>query len=205
MTPPADRSRRDALLEGATRAVSVHGLAATTAAIAAEAGVATGTLFVYFETKTRLLDQLYLSLKTEMGKVATEGLVPAASPRKQLHHLWSRWIGWAVEMPEKRRALAHLEVADEVSEETRQALEPAFAAAVETLDHCREGGPMQDLPSAFVLRFLNAIADTTIDDLIEHPGPGLAAEDPRSRLTFDAMWRALSGGDERRKGEDHEL
>lgn len=38
-----------------------------------EAGVSNGSLFVYFDTKSVLLNELYLALKTEMAAAATAG------------------------------------------------------------------------------------------------------------------------------------
>jgi AcrR family transcriptional regulator len=51
------------ILEAATRVLATEGLSATTASIAREAGVANGSLFMYFETKTELFNQLYVRLK----------------------------------------------------------------------------------------------------------------------------------------------
>ncbi len=186
-------AHRSALLAAATRVIAAHGLGASTAAIAKEAGVSTGTLFVHFTSKAVLVDRLYLHLKSEMGRVAADGLPAAASPREQLDHLWTRWVGWATDAPEKRRALAQLDVAEDVTDDTRAALHQEFAGTAAILEACRAGGPMHDVPLAFVLRLIDAIADATIDELLEHPGPGSPVEDPRTRTAFEAVWRAIAG------------
>jgi AcrR family transcriptional regulator len=67
--------------------------------IAKEAGVANGSLFTYFETKTELFNQLYLELKTEMASAAMKDLPMDAEPRAQLLHLWQHWMNWAVSYP----------------------------------------------------------------------------------------------------------
>ena len=180
-------AHRLALLEAATRVFAAEGLGASTASIAREAGISTGTLFVYFETKTALVNELYVVLKGAMGRAATEGLHVEASPREQLGSMWDRWIAWAVDDPDRRRALAHLGVAEDLSDGSRLAAQTAYAGIAEVLEQVVVGGPMREVPLRFVSTLMSAIADATIDDLIAHPDP----TGTRSGLAFEAMWRAL--------------
>src|SRR5271154_2000042 len=98
--------RRHAILMAATRVIGAQGLGAPTALIAQEAGVSNGSLFTYFDTKAKLLNELYLELKAEMASSAVDGLPAGAELREQFFHIWSNWMSWAVSNPEKRRALA---------------------------------------------------------------------------------------------------
>jgi AcrR family transcriptional regulator len=70
MSRPKISDKRIAILNAATRTIFVRGLGASTAGIAKEAGVATGSLFNYFDTKTDLLNELYLELKREIVSAA---------------------------------------------------------------------------------------------------------------------------------------
>jgi AcrR family transcriptional regulator len=70
MSRPKSDEKRSAILDAATRIIVTQGLSAPTAGIAKEAGVANGSLFTYFETKTDLFNQLYLELKIEMASAA---------------------------------------------------------------------------------------------------------------------------------------
>ncbi len=172
--------------------IAVQGLTVSTATIAKQAGVSAGTLFNTFESKSLLVNQLYVSLKAEMGRATSGGLPAEAGPRDQLRHVWDRWVGWATGTPEKRRVLAQLDVAEDITAESRDAAHQALSGMGELLERCRAGGPMQNVPLRFVLRILSSIADATIDDLIDRPGPGSATDDPRSSAAFDAIWRALA-------------
>lgn len=86
MSRPRSDEKRKALLEAATRIIVTQGLSAPTAGIAKEAGVANGSLFTYFETKSDLYNQLYLELKVERAKAALKDLDPGIEHRKQLFH-----------------------------------------------------------------------------------------------------------------------
>ena len=67
MARPRNEDRRNAILSAATRVIASQGLGAPTAGIAKEAGVSNGSLFVYFDTKATLLNELYVALKAING------------------------------------------------------------------------------------------------------------------------------------------
>ena len=169
--------------------IASQGLGAPTATIAKEAGVSNGSLFLYFDTKATLLNELYVGLKTEMGAAAVDGLGTESEPREQVRHMWTQWMRWATANPEKRRALAQLDVADEITAESHQAVRQALSGIAELLERSRAHGPIQDAPLGFVLILANALADATIDAMSREP----AEADARSRVAFDALWRVLAG------------
>lgn len=189
MARPRSADRRHAILAAATRVVASQGLGAATAAIAKEAGVSNGSLFLYFETKSTLLNELYVALKTEMGTAAVQGLPETSSPRERVRHMWTQWLGWATANPDKRRAVAQLEVADEITAESHRIVHEAQAGMAELLERSREDGPVQDVPLSFVLIITGAIADATMDAMIREPSEAAA----RSAVAFDAVWRVLAG------------
>src|ERR1700710_931004 len=112
MARPRSTDRRNAILSAATQVIAVQGLGASTAAIAKAAGVSNGSLFLYFDTKATLLNELYVELKTEMGAAAVDGLPVAGGMREQVRQLCNQWLRWATSFPEKRRTLAVLDIAD---------------------------------------------------------------------------------------------
>jgi AcrR family transcriptional regulator len=176
-------------LSAATRVIAAQGLGAATAAIAKEAGVSNGSLFVYFDTKAALLNELYVSLKTEMTAAATAGLDAGGEPREQVRRMWTQWVRWATSNPEKRRALAQLEVADDITADSHRTVRAAFRGIADLLERSRASGPMQDAQLGFVLALTNAIAETTIDAVIREPTEAGAL----SSVAFDAIWRVLAG------------
>jgi len=174
-------------MSAATRVIAAQGLGAATALIAKEAGVSNGSLFTYFDTKADLLNQLYLELKTDMGAAALGGL-PDGGVREQMLHMWSRWLHWAAAYPEKRRALAQLDVSDEISALTHRAASQGMTGIAVILERSRENGPMRDVPLAFVVVLANSLAETTIDFIISDP----ANAEAHGRTGFDALWRMIA-------------
>jgi AcrR family transcriptional regulator len=187
MPRPKSDDKRSSILEAATRIIVTQGLSAPTAGIAKEAGVANGSLFTYFETKTDLFDQLYLELKTEMASTAMKGLPIGAEPREQLWNLWQRWMNWAVAYPEKRRALAQLSVSDEISPETRAASHKTMAGVAGLLEHLRSSGPMRKAPMGFVVAIMNSVAEATIDFMTQDSSHARK----HCKEGFEALWRVM--------------
>jgi len=64
----------------------------TMAAIAREAGLATGTLYVYFKSKEELLTGLYEQAKTETAASLMQGDDPGAPFRSRFQRMWTNWL-----------------------------------------------------------------------------------------------------------------
>jgi AcrR family transcriptional regulator len=187
MARPLSDEKRSALMSAGTRVIATQGLAAQTAAIAREAGVASGSLFTYFETKKVLFNELYLVLKAEMASAALKSLPRNASIRKQLFSVWSNWMHWAITDPDKRRALAQLSVSEEITPETRAASRKHTAGIAELLEQCRAAGPMCEASMGFLVSVMNSLAETTMDFMLQDPKNA----EKHCQLGFEALWRIL--------------
>jgi AcrR family transcriptional regulator len=188
MPRPKSDDKRSAILDAATRIIVTKGLGAPTMGIAKEAGIANGSLFTYFATKTDLFNQLYLELKTEMASAAMKDFPEGAELRDQLFHIWRNWMHWAVSFPEKRRALAQLGVSDEITQATRMAGHKTMAKIAELMERSRSNGPMRDAPRSFVVAIMNSLAEATMDYMVEDPKNAKK----HCKVGFDALWRVLA-------------
>ena len=188
MARPKSDDKRNAILAAATRVIVTQGLSAPTAVIAREAGVANGSLFTYFETKTELFNQLYLDLKIGMGSAVLEGLPAGGELREQFFHIWSNWMRWAVSNPEKRRALAQLGISEDLTPATRAAGHKTMAGIAGLMERGRAHGAMRNAPMAFVAAIMNSLAETTMDFMLQDP----AHAKKHCKVGFDALWRILA-------------
>jgi len=188
MARPRSEDKRNAILAAATRVIVTHGLSASTAMIAQEAGISNGSLFTYFETKADMFNQLYLELKAGMASAALEGLPARGELHEQFFHIWSNWMNWAVSNPEKRRALAQLGVSDEITPETRAAGHKTMAGFRELLERSRANGSMREAPMGFVVAIMTSLAEATMDFMVQNPDNG----DKHCKVGFDALWRVLA-------------
>lgn len=187
MARPRSEDRRNAIMAAATQIIAAQGLGAPTALIAKAAGVSNGSLFTYFETKTDLLNQLYIELKRELGTVAVDGFPTGEGPREQLAHVWAGWLRWATTHPEKRRALKHLNVAEEVGMSSREIVRCGFGEITSLIESARENGPMHAAPYGLFAAFMSAIAEATVDFILLDPDNAEA----HRQTSFDALWRMI--------------
>jgi AcrR family transcriptional regulator len=188
MARPKSEDKRNAIMEAATRVIVAKGLSGPTATIAQEAGISNGSLFTYFQTKTELFNQLYLELKNDMVAAALAGFPETADLKKQAAHVWSNWVSWATQNPDKRRAIALLGVSDEISQETRMAASRAGAGLAELVERLRSIGPLRNTSMVFAGAIMNSLAETTMDFMINDP----TNAKKHSKAGFEAFWRAIS-------------
>jgi AcrR family transcriptional regulator len=188
MARPRSEDKRNAIMTAAVHVIVTQGLSAPTAVIAKEAGVANGSLFTYFETKTVLFNQLYLDLKEGMASAAMANLPAGAGLREEFLQVWSNWMRWALANPEKRRALALLGMSDDITPASRAAGHKTMAGIANLMERGRAHGAMRDAPMAFVAQLMNAMADATMDFMVSDP----AHAEAHSAMGFEALWRILT-------------
>lgn len=123
-----------------------------------------------------------------MAAAALKDLPTEAEHREQLLRLWQHWMNWAVRYPEKRRALAQLDVSDEITPETRAAAHKTMAGIAELLKHIRDNGPMRKVSMGFVVAIMNSIAETTIDFMAQEPTHARK----HCKDGFEALWRVVA-------------
>lgn len=188
MARPRSDEKRSAIVDAAIRAIATQGLGAPTAVIAKAAGVSNGALFTYFETKTALLNHLYLELKADMAVATLTDLPVDADLRSQMRHVWDGWLRWAATAPEKRRALGLLTVSHDITPATQEAASEAYAGLATLLDQSRANGPLRDAPRMFVATLVMAVVNATIDYMAADPDN--AAQ--HAEAGFGALWQMIS-------------
>lgn len=187
--------KREALLAAALRLIARSGLHATpTSAVARGAGVAAGTLYLYFPSKEALINALYLRLVEEQHRAATSGLASAESmPADPRDALWRSWHGlarWHLDHPEASRVMQQCRTAGVLTAETRDAEGRARDAGLADFRDAIARGALRDLP----VQAFWALYAGPIFTLAEGQGEGDATEavtDAVLRATFDGVCRGV--------------
>jgi AcrR family transcriptional regulator len=90
---PKDDNKLQAIATATFTLVERNGLSGLTMpAIAREAGVATGTLYVYFKSKDELLTALYEHAKTSTAACMMDRDNPSAPFRSRFQRMWLNWL-----------------------------------------------------------------------------------------------------------------
>ena len=92
----------------------------STASISQEAKVATGTLFLYFDSKEELVNELYLECKTEFAAYVEEGVWDKPSFKTRLKHIWERGTEWCLNNTEKMQFMTQFSSSPYITKLTRE-------------------------------------------------------------------------------------
>ena len=130
-----------------------------TSRIAKHAGVATGTLFNYFESKEVLIDEVYLELKRGWFSHILDGFPQNGDVKEILEHVWFRNIDWAVNNSVHSQLLQQLKLSNLVSVETQRSQEEEWASMVTIL----QDGFAQGLFADISIEYFAAIYVASIE------------------------------------------
>jgi AcrR family transcriptional regulator len=185
---PRSEDKRDAILAAATELVAAQGLGAATARIAKLAGVAEGTLFIYFANKDELLNQLYLEIKAGLHAAMMAGYPADGSLAARGRHAWDGYIDWAVAFPSKRKAMMQLAVSDRITDSSKEIGRSGFRELEALLAESFAAGALKDQPIAFGAAIMEALADMVMGFIAREPDRAAHYK----RIGFEAFWRAIS-------------
>jgi AcrR family transcriptional regulator len=114
--------KRQAILDAAIRVIARSGLHDTPiSAIAREAGVAAGTLYLYFSSKEAMINALYLEVLEERDRAIGVGGKAAeqVSARDGFWDFWSALARWYLDFPDHASLLHQCQTSSILTQETR--------------------------------------------------------------------------------------
>ena len=188
MARPKSQEKRNAILAAAIELIAGQGLSIPTSKIAQVAGVAEGTLFTYFETKERLLNDLYLELKHEEREEMTRDYPVHASLKDRARHLWDKYVGLGITHPSKYKVVTQLSISDHINEQTRRLGVEGYETLSTMLQECFTCGALKDQPSEFGMALLLSMMNMTIEFILQHPSEA----DRFCDAGFSAFWNAVT-------------
>jgi AcrR family transcriptional regulator len=160
-----------------------HG--ASMSAVAAEAGVATGTAYVHYPSKDELVLAAYLELKRELGEAALGDVDPSAPVDERFRSIWLNLHAYLAADPDRARFLVQVDsspYATTAHERAMEVIDDPLVTAAGVPDLAARLAPfpflvLYDLGLGPAVRL--AASDVTLpaDDLV--------------RLA-DACWRAIT-------------
>ena len=189
----ASPDKREAILAAALHLIAKLGLhAAPMSAVAREAGVAAGTLYLYFPSKEAMINALYLevledrdrSMAADAEGARRDGAIGRAG-------LWAFWHGlarWHLDHPEESSFLLQCKASAILTEETRDAERRMNADGLANFEQAVAGGRLRDLP----LQVFWALVAGPIFLLAQMRDAGeMQITDDVLRVTFDGVCRSV--------------
>jgi hypothetical protein len=147
-------------------------------------------LFTYFETKERLLNELYLELKREEREEMTRDYPVHASLKDRAHHFWAKNVGFGITHPSQYKVVPQLSLSDRLTEQTRRLGMEGYESLATMLQECLTSGALKDQPSEFGIAIFIFISmmNMTIEFILQHPSEANRFCD----AGFTAFWNAVT-------------
>jgi TetR/AcrR family transcriptional repressor of multidrug resistance operon len=153
-------------------------------AVASEAGVATGTAYVHYESKEDLVLATYLDVKTELGEAVLVGYDADAPPAERYRHLVFRAYEHMAAEPERARFLTQMEES------------PFYASAHERLlergDRLAEEATRPDLVELLVPLPPQVIYSMSLGVVVRLVAGGSTLSDEELETLVASTWRAIT-------------
>lgn len=187
MARPKSEDKRNAILAEATRVFANKGLSASTASITNSAGMAEGTLFIYFKGKDELINTLYAEIKQDLGEAMLAGYPSKAPVKARTQHVWNRYVEWGMENPDQLAVLNKIKVWEGLKPEVSEATSARFSELHGLIENAINEGVFKDLPFEFVIAMLTAQAETTMQFMRQHPKESKLYRDKG----FEIFWNGM--------------
>ena len=191
--PRAAADKREAILAAALHLIARLGLHATPiSAVAKEAGVAAGTLYLYFPSKEAMINALYLEVLEHRDRSMADDAEGARSGGAiGRAGLWAFWHGlarWHLDHADGSNFLLQCKSSGILSDETREAERRLNAEGLAHFDQAVAGGRLRDLP----LQVFWALVAGPIFLLSQMRDAGeMEITDDVLRTTFDGVCRSV--------------
>ena len=184
--------KRQALLEAAIELFAKDGFwQTTTASIAQEAGVATGTLFTYFPTKNDLIDELYLTIKREaLAELQREPKLHGSFEAvfKEIH---TRLLKWGSANPKKFQLMLQLRQGNQVSQRIHETIEDDWKESYEWIMLGQQEGKLAKFPTNLLLSIIHGHLEAVIQHSIKY-NLSKKEVDEVAKISSEILWRYLS-------------
>lgn len=185
--------KRQAILAAALRLIARLGLhAAPMSAVARYAGVAAGTLYLYFPSKEAMINALYLQVLEDrdrsMAADAEGARKDGAIGRAGLWAFWNGLARWHFEHPEASSFLLQCQSSAILTDETREGERRMNAEGLRNFEQAVAAGRLRDLP----LQVFWALVAGPIFQLAQMRDAGeMEITDDVLRSTFDGVCRSV--------------
>ena len=189
--PGADK--REAILAAALRLIARLGLHATPmSAVAREAGVAAGTLYLYFPSKEAMINALYLDVLEDRDRsMRPRTDQPADESAPARDGLWSFWHGlarWHLDRPEASNFAQQCKASGILTEETREVERRRHADGLASFEQAVAAGWLRDM-SLHVFWALSVGPITQLAQMSD--AREIEITDDVLRETFDGVCRSV--------------
>jgi AcrR family transcriptional regulator len=189
--PTVDRA--SAVRVALRRLVARHGFhGASMSAVAAEAGVATGTAYVHYRSKDELVIAAYVEVKQDLGRAAVAELAPGRPVTEQFRALWRAVHDHLDADRDRARFLVQVEASPYAAQAHTVALETPDDPLLAAIADSELGG---ELARRLAPLPMLVLYDLGLGPAVRLAASSVALSPADLDAVADACWRAISRPD----------
>jgi AcrR family transcriptional regulator len=182
--------KRERLLKAALRLFAANGIQNTsTAEIAVEAGVASGTLFLYFPTKQHLVNELVFLVSKQEAEHINRLLSTPMSVRDTFFTIWDGSIRWLLDNMEAFNYSQQVRHSGVISEATTLESGKYFSFYYETIQRGLQEGIIKAYPIDLIGGFLYQDIVAVMNHIRIQPDNNTLGESIQKG--FDLFWDGI--------------
>ena len=159
--------KKSKILESALKLFVEKGIDNTsTSLISKEAGVATGTLYLYFKTKVDLISELGTSIQEE-SLTSFLDLIGSSVGYESLEKFWLERVEWGVNNPDKYKFMIQFKSSPYNNKNTESKLPDHEKKLLNLIDDGIKNKILKDLPPKYISRFFSAHFTFTVEYILQ--------------------------------------
>lgn len=154
-----DTNKKNSIFEATLELINTQGLAnLSMAKIAKLANVSPATIYIYFENKDALINQLYLKTKQEMSAAVFAQVDASQDLKQQYCQILRNFIVFIMESKKEFLFLEQLQNVPVIAEKTQEETDELFSALVELYALGIEQGRLKDVDLRILATATSSIA-----------------------------------------------
>ncbi len=159
--------KKKKILKAALKLFNENGIDNTsTSLISKEAGVATGTLYLYFETKVNLIVELGTSIQEESLE-SFRDLIGSKVNYDSLKKFWLERVEWGVNNPDKHKFMLQFKSSPYKNQNTKLKIPDHEIKLINLIEDGINNKLLKDLHPKYISRFFSAHVTFTVEYIIQ--------------------------------------
>lgn len=189
MARQKDNKKKEKIIAAARKLVIKTGFTSLQMAqVAKEAGVATGTLYTYYQNKIALINDAYISTKKEIINLLSDPIHQDKSTYLTLKNMWMAYFNFCHKHPDKMLFVEQFIYSGYIDESVYNKVEEGLAEVFKYVEQGQNEGVVKSAP----LNILQAQIEAPVHDIIKlihreeiNPNPELI------NTCFQMTWDAI--------------
>jgi len=183
-------TKREQIVAAALKLFCENGFQQTsTANISKAAGVATGTLFLYFKSKDELIYSLYKECKQQMAEAFLKDLPLTEGTHAILKHIWEHAIEWGLENRDAFQFTHMCKASPLITDTTKEEVLSSHEFAMKLLHDAFAKRELTPMDEGMFFTLFDGFYNSTINYLIQ---TGQKNKKEVIAQSFAIFWKGVS-------------